>query len=99
MLQAETADGAGATAPAARDLSHIGTRHARRHVRARKGWEGSTVARGWPAKTPSVGPFGASHGTMKRVAAWYQGWVRYGTVKRCRKRRLTHAQPCRVACL
>jgi len=34
------------------------------------GCDGSTVARERPATSSSEAPFGARHGTLKRVATW-----------------------------
>lgn len=71
------AQGSGNSAAAAvsRDRSQAGIRHERRHVRAKKGRDGSTVTRCRPGKPTFGNPPDAWQGTLKRVAAWWGGRV------------------------
>lgn len=73
-LQAEMAEGFGAPpTPAALNLSHVGMRHERRQVRARMGWDASTVICGRPTNSSFEGSSGERHGTLNRVASWCEG--------------------------
>lgn len=65
--------GEAAAVAVAVDRSQAGIRHERRHVRAKKGRDGSTVTRFRQAKPTFGDPLGSWQGTLKRVAAWCEG--------------------------